>query len=372
MSKDINDSTLSRYRGCLLGGAVGDALGYPVEFTKENRIFGEYGEKGIQTLDEAGDPAHITDDTQMTLFAANAIIYSKTHPDQDLSKCIRAAYIEWLSTQDYYRLEKPKMWIYENERLHRRRAPGITCLNSLYRLRELPEGMSSDDYYAKNNSKGCGTVMRAAPYGLIFRPEPGYKSYGDEDHTTLRFSKYDAMLTHGHELGYLSSMALAKMVFEIVTNECTFESERLENVLRRGMIGEGTRLGELLTEALALATDSEISDLDAIHRLGEGWIAEEALAIAVFCAVRYQNDFAGAIRAAVNHKGDSDSTGAVCGNLLGAWLGAEAVYEAFDLKYLELTDLIESVAEDLYLAANSADMPKKGENPVWDERYYDR
>ena len=82
---------------------------------------------------------------------------------------------------------------------------------------------------------------------------------------------------------------------------------------------------KLLMCAVKLARDPAVSDLDGIHALGEGWVAEEALAIAVFCAVRYQHDFADAIRAAVNHKGDSDSTGAICGNILGAWLGKEAV-----------------------------------------------
>lgn len=78
---------------------------------------------------------------------------------------------------------------------------------------------------------------------------------------------------------------------------------------------------ELIYMAITLANDLTVSDLDAIHLLGEGWVAEEALAIAVFCAVRYQDDFAKAIRVSVNHKGDSNSTGAICGNLLGAWLG---------------------------------------------------
>ena len=102
--------------------------------------------------------------------------------------------------------------------------------------------------------------------------------------------------------------------------------------------------------------------------LGEGWVAEEALAIAVFCAVRYQDDFAKAIRVSVNHKGDSDSTGAICGNLLGAWLGKENVAEAFDLNDLELCDVIETIAEDLYTATQKV-VPKPGENKAWDRKY---
>ena len=108
------------------------------------------------------------------------------------------------------------------------------------------------------------------------------------------------------------------------------------------------KIRNLLDRAVSLALTPSVSDLEGIHRLGEGWVAEEALAIAIFCAVRYQNDFSAAIRAAVNHKGDSDSTGAVCGNILGAWLGKEAVEEAFDLRNLELRDVIEKIADQLF------------------------
>ena len=109
-------------------------------------------------------------------------------------------------------------------------------------------------------------------------------------------------------------------------------------------------------------------DLEGIHQLGEGWVADEALAIAVFCAVRYQNDFAAAIRAAVNHKGDSDSTGAICGNILGAWLGEEAVKQAFDLNCLELADVIRTIADDLYQSTEGL-IPEPGKDREWDRKY---
>ena len=88
----------------------------------------------------------------------------------------------------------------------------------------------------------------------------------------------------------------------------------------------------------------------------------------MFCAVRYQNDFAAGIRAAVNHKGDSDSTGAICGNILGAWLGEEAVEKAFDLKRLELADVTRTIADDLYRLEEGL-VPKPGEDRDWDWKY---
>ena len=96
-------------------------------------------------------------------------------------------------------------------------------------------------------------------------------------------------------------------------------------------------------------------------------MAEEALAIALFCALRHRDDFAAAIRAAVNHKGDSDSTGAICGNILGAFLGAEAVAKAFDLGQLELADVTQTLACDLL--RTHFPLPAPGQDPAWDKKY---
>ena len=92
--------------------------------------------------------------------------------------------------------------------------------------------------------------------------------------------------------------------------------------------------------------DSDTPDIEAIHALGEGWVADETLAIAVFCALRYENDFEKALIAAVNHNGDSDSTGAVYGNILGACLGMDAIPDKFKTN-LELRDLCIVLGEKL-------------------------
>ena len=96
-----------------------------------------------------------------------------------------------------------------------------------------------------------------------------------------------------------------------------------------------------------LAAVAVMPDEEAIRMLGEGWVAEETLAIAVYCALKYKHNFDRALIAAVNHDGDSDSTGAVTGNLLGASLGLSGI----PLKYqyaLELREIILELADDLY------------------------
>ena len=173
---------LSRYKGCLLGGAVGDALGYPVEFLGERSIAYQYGEEGIRELHEAGNPAKISDDTQMTLFAVEGILMND----------VPAAYFEWLGTQgDTSQMDAahPKTRLYREPRMHVLRAPGSTCMSAL-----IAGGGSVKE--PLNNSKGCGTVMRAAPSGLACG------SVGEKgDKTVYRYAVTDAAFTHGHQIG---------------------------------------------------------------------------------------------------------------------------------------------------------------------------
>ena len=103
---------------------------------------------------------------------------------------------------------------------------------------------------------------------------------------------------------------------------------------------------EIIDRAVMLAEGDLEDDLDNIHQLGQGGVAEENLAIALYCTLRHQDDFTAGMIAAVNHSGDSDSTGAVAGNILGAWCGYQAIEEKWK-KDLELSDVILEIADDL-------------------------
>ena len=81
--------------------------------------------------------------------------------------------------------------------------------------------------------------------------------------------------------------------------------------------------------------------------LGGGWTGEEALAISVYCSLVYPDNFEKAVILAVNHGGDSDSTGAITGNILGLYLGEEAIPAGW-LEKLELKEVIRKMAEDLF------------------------
>ena len=218
-ASDPREVKRGRFLGCLLGGAVGDALGYPVEFLCEDTIREKYGAAGIQTLAQAGRPALISDDTQMTLFAANAIVYT-SRQGGSLRENLWKAYREWLGTQgDTSRMDDPdhpSMWVYREPRMHARRAPGNSCLSA---IRYSPHGGAM----AKpvNNSKGCGTVMRAAPFGLASRTYDGAEE----------MAAADAALTHGHPLAWSSSELLAKLISWVVHEHPDRGTYRLEDVI---------------------------------------------------------------------------------------------------------------------------------------------
>ena len=105
-------------------------------------------------------------------------------------------------------------------------------------------------------------------------------------------------------------------------------------------------LHALMDKALALAGE-ETSDHEAIAQIGEGWVAEETLAIAVYCCAKHFDNFEKALVASVNHGGDSDSTGAITGNILGAAVGYDAIPDHFK-NDLQLHDVILHVADDLW------------------------
>jgi ADP-ribosylglycohydrolase len=337
-----------KYLGCLVGGAAGDALGYPVEFMSESEIRNSFGERGITECTPLVGSALISDDTQMTLFTAcgllNSISEAEGAPEfNKILSNIGSCYTDWLLTQALcypITAEKTNSWLANVPELFSRRAPGGTCLTALnMRIR----GAEASIAHPLNSSKGCGGVMRVAPIGL-FNPNGALTI----EQTDLLAAEA-AALTHGHDLGYIPAAGLAHIVRRTAQENASIE-EAVTDMIKatEAMFSDKKHVTDhtdLMNEAVKLSY-SNTPDIDAIHKLGEGWVAEEALAIAVFCALRYSDDFDKAIVTSVNHKGDSDSTGAITGNILGAHLGLSAIPERF-INRLELIDVTKELAEDL-------------------------
>jgi ADP-ribosylglycohydrolase len=305
----------SRVRGCILGGAVGDALGDPVEFHTTSDIFAVHP-NGVR--DFAKPIGEITDDTQMTLFTLEGLIRASVRTERGIGftlSVVHHAYHRWNDTQI---LRAPSGqrdgWLQAQQWLYVQRAPGNTCLSALRATDEHSFGQA-----AQNDSKGCGGVMRSAPFGLVpanLTPTPDWQF--DAAATCAGY-------THGHITGQLASGVLAAIIQNLVAGGDLDTALDASTRILITKPGHEETLRSLT--AARMAAQSGKPSVSTVESLGGGWIAEEALAIAVYAALAYPapEQFLDAVSVAVSHGGDSDSTGAICGNILGALHGDAAL-----------------------------------------------
>lgn len=346
---------LEHIYGCLAGGAIGDALGAPVEFMEYNTIVKKYGESGVTglTFPEGSQKAIITDDTQMTLFTAEGLLRSIVRRKQkeleknnkETSMIVFRAYLRWLYTQGlktpHWDSKSYDGWLVKVKKLHAYREPGVTCITT------LGKGIMGTMTKPINQSEKCGGVIRVAPVGLI-----------EDEENVFDVGCRIGAITHGHPDAYLSTGALGMIIYYIIagleieeavtkTIEKLKQQEQSENVIA------------YLNKARALAKEGNATR-DKVEKLGQGFLAVETLAIAVYCALTYQGDFKETLLLAVNHGGDSDSTASVTGNILGAYIGIEAIDNQL-LDQIELIKDIRQISEDLYT--------RYEESEAWKKRY---
>ena len=331
VSGDIMDDRYNRIAGSLIGGAIGDALGYQIEFKRNIKDKEVTRFKGI---------GKISDDTQMTLFTANALLWRETRISMrgiamEPAKAIYLSYLDWLATQTGINInDNPISWIKDIPDLNVCRAPGNTCLTA------LSSGKCGTVNKPINNSKGCGTVMRIAPIGL----------YANSPKNAGIVAADASAITHGHQLGIIPSFVLASMINYILNKKISIidalnnSIEELKNYNKFDKENMDYFIS-LVDKAVELSKNN-INDIDAIKELGEGWVAEEAFAIALYSCLKYEDNFENAIVCAVNHDGDSDSTGAIAGNIIGTVLGLNNIPNYF-IDNLELKDTILEIAYDL-------------------------
>ncbi len=332
------------FRGCMLGGAIGDALGWPVEFLKLSHIKKKYGNQGIRDLEKgSAGKAEITDDTQMSLFTAEGILCSG--PGQNKKEKLKPqntvyqAYQRWLMTQGYTPpctcSTPPGSWLIKEKKLHKKRAPGSTCIRALLQGRK---GTISNPI---NDSKGCGGLMRVAPAGLFYPKQTAFK----------RAAEF-AAITHGHPAGYLAAGTLAYMIASIIEGKDIAIAAK-DACMHLKEHENHQACTDTLDKSFQML-HKKISDMEAIARLGHGWIAEEALGISIYCALKYRDNFRQALIAAVNHDGDSDSTGAITGNILGAFQGLSKIPRPW-IEKIELREVLFRMADDLLTECQKPD-----------------
>ncbi|MFY1636417.1 ADP-ribosylglycohydrolase family protein [Solwaraspora sp. WMMB335] len=304
-----------RASGCLFGLAYGDALGSPTEFMTIAEIRRRYGPAGPGEL--AGDPALVTDDTQMTLAVGWALRDAAAPTPQVLEPLLRERFLAWAASPD------------------NNRAPGMTCLRA---CGDLSTGMPWQQATVAG-SKGCGANMRVAPVGLV----AGY----DED-VLAGVAQLQAGLTHGHPTALAASELTAVAVRRLRDGAALAQLPRLlrEHCRRQREIYRADWLGPLWQQPAVASPAGFITRgwqecLDVLDRLdaalaepddgddacrvtGEGWVAEEALATALLCALRHADDPVRALARGAATSGDSDSIACLTGAFLGAAYGMAA------------------------------------------------
>ncbi|MEV7637572.1 ADP-ribosylglycohydrolase family protein [Pseudarthrobacter enclensis] len=337
----------SRIHGCLLGGALGDSLGYAVEFDPITEIRRRFGADGLTGFEALGGGSHFSDDTQMTLYTVDGLVealeWANSGVGADVNACLWLAYLRWLATQgetpDPAAPAPQPRWIDGHTVLHQRRHPGNACISGL-----ATGEMGTAARPVNPDSKGCGTVMRSAPFGLVphVTPDAVYKLSADA-----------AALTHGHPSARQSAGIFSLLIHRLVAGEALADAATAVASHASSMEGVAPELPGRLNAAIRLAGQGIVTPEELVAELGEGWVAEEALAVALYAVLATlpagadsspDAHFRDALAVAVNHSGDSDSTGSVAGNILGAHYG-EACLPAGWLEALEAPEVIRGMAD---------------------------
>lgn len=330
-----------RYRGSLLGGAVGDVLGFPVVGWSRARILSYFGDRGITQFAPArGGIGLLGGNTQLALFTAEGLlrarVRAKLKGNTHAPGVVAHAYLRWLLTQDE---KPPRTLAFDDEypclfaefpQLEARRTPGKTTVGALKAMRALGDP-------ARNSSKSSSAVPRGGPVGLyaVTADLPGPDTY--------QLAADLARLTHGHPTAAAAAGAYAVMIRDLAEGASAVTA--IDTGRRAAAVaGESDEVIQAIDHAVLLRK-LDIPPDEAISRLGRGIAADDAIAISAYCAL-VATDFSHGIALAVNHDGRTDVTGALVGGLLGARYGAGAILDCW-LDPLELRDLISQVADDL-------------------------
>jgi len=295
-----------RHMACLLGGAIGDAFGYAVEFKSLAEIHRSHGPDGLAEPVWNRGKLVVSDDTQMTLFTLDGLLRAKlgATPREEVLGAVNDAYRDWYWTQRPDRTGRMRGSLARHDVLRVSRAPGNTCLSA------LSAGGGGAPEAPLNDSRGCGGVMRVAPVGFW---------HWLDDEALFEIGVRTAALTHGHPSGYLPAGYLAVIVAAGLRGTAIGDAMAAAGALLIARRGQEETL-ELVTRAGSLAADRAVPHIEAVAALGEGWVGDEALAIGLYAALAARN-FREAIRIAANHDGDSDSTASIAGQIWGAFHG---------------------------------------------------
>jgi ADP-ribosylglycohydrolase len=299
-------------KGILAGLALGDALGWPIEFLNMQKINTIYGPGGIK---EPPNPAQVTDDTQTSLVIAEALVEAGHKDIESLMAVVTRRLIEWSNSPD-------------NDR-----APGHTVTEA---VRTLEAGVPWRE--SGGQAKGNGSAIRVASIGFFYQHNPD--RLREVAHAT-------GIATHAHPASDAATIAAAYAV------KLALDGTNPADYINKILAFTNGISGDLDDALLRIGHVLEWTDeFAAINHIGDGWVGEQSVAMALYCVLRYPDDFAGAVRRAVNIPGDSDSVGCIAGGIMGARLGISGVPSDWVAR-LENRDALLDLADQL-VSARSA------------------
>jgi len=294
-------------RGMIFGLAIGDALGYAVEFISLDQIKLQYGPSGTSDLPE---PALFSDDTQMAVAIAEALNSAGEKDIESIMFAIKAEFIQWYHSP-------------ENNR-----APGNTCLQG---VSNMENGIQWTESGVKD-SKGCGSAMRSAPIGYLYQNDP---------EKLRKIASASGLCTHMNptaDAACIGAAYLIKLALDGIS-----PTEMIPKLLEftKGISEEFDKAILRVEKCLAWSNEEK-----ALEYLGEGWVGEEAVSLALYCFLRYPDSYEKVVIRSANTNGDSDSIGCIAGSISGAYLGIESIPKDW-VKRIEKTEYLDDLATRL-------------------------
>lgn len=335
------DPRINTYCGCLLGLAVGDAMGYTVDKLSWDEICETYGPNGLLGYDLANGSADVTSYTQLAAFVCNGLLLGATRRNPDLyNRYLAVAMREWVKSQQFRTgTERTHCWVAQVPSLRRRHCMDTQLLDALTR-----ENLGTPEKPVFRSSTPS-TLTAAAAVGLCYDPQRMKEAQ------VGRLGAEVVAFTHGRPESFLPGAFISYVVMALVQDpklplqECfkgALETVKTQFAEQDAACAD---LEKNICEALALARDPEISPQEAMQQM-ECTTAAQCVAGAVYISCIHPGNFDEAMIVSVNHSGRSCAVGALTGAILGARLGAEALPE-FYLESLECAPALEELAQDL-------------------------
>ena len=342
------DELKSAYRGCLLGMAVGDALGAPADKLTLEQIREDFGPGGL--MGYAGDCPRVTSHTQLCAFTANGLLLGQTRGQISGKMAPFVRYMalsqkEWAKAQRPHAApERTYCWVYWVDAFRRR-----ACTDA--RMTEmLTAGHIGTPEEPINRLDGCGSLTAAVATGL-FGADPA------------RMGAEAVALTYGHSTAMLSGAIVSELIYRAARRPGAPFHQLVEEALTRveEVFSQQFPKTRTVTAAVRYAMDLARERTDALSQL-VCQTAPQVLAGAVYILMHCGDDFDAAMIAAVNHSGRSSAVASLVGAVLGARLGHRAI-PWFYLDSLEEAEDLRTLADDLCTGCPSVmDMD-------WDRKY---